>query len=741
VRAKQPRPSDVSRIPVQAKLTSGHSADPLEREADRAGQFAERLTSMSGGERHHPEAHGTSRRAPRESQTSGRAGGRSLSRDLRRRMEDAFGADFGDVRLHVGPAAAEAADRIGAWAFTSGRDIMFSRAVPDPESAAHRALLGHELAHVVQQRASRAQPGRPQAAPRVTNIATSAAELGVGGRDMTATATVAAGAPASPALAWSINPGGVAPAGMTVVGTGRTVRIRAAQPPPPAVVGGAPFTVRAALSATPGDFFDSAPVMLVQVVSATYANAPALANVPSLIPGVFPPNSGEPNRDGIAGNTVTVNPVTAPAGRAATVAFRRSLGAAVAGMVVTPGRNTGDVTLRVTDNATAARLDETKPSAVVPAVPMATLVINAVPLTVNALTTNGAVGPYGVQNHISFGSSDTAHLPLIRIVGELITGLQDDFNLAPPNGAFNPNPLLALAVPANTWNDNLITPPMQASTVDARVAIDVNRFVGPGVPHLPRRVIYQQRFVYFSWQGGGAVFSTVMDTGRHRRSLIQQGANFAFTSEQIFPRASAPVRNEPYAGPPLIVLSNIVVTPTAAGATSLAADNTSTANVVAASTVAGRNVNWSLPAGGDAAFTAGNPAALPAAATLKAGNAAGRFALRAADTIYPNRRVDGNVRVAPVRLRTMRAVPSPVPPGTLSSAVTVVAEPGGRTVTWTVDAAATAAGVTVAPGAPGAGGVATATVTRPAAFNGTVQVTATDSVLAARTQTVSVRFR
>jgi hypothetical protein len=689
---------------------------------------------------------------PMQTPASGIAGlgqGRPISTGLRRSFENAFDRDFSGVRLHVGSAAAEAARRLGARAFTQGRDIVFGSKVTNPEASDHHRLLAHELTHVVQQdlspgtvtslpapSLSPASPGRIQAAPSVTNVRTSSAELGVGGSDITATATIAGHA--TP-LTWTVNPAGAPPAGVSVIGTGNRVRIRAAQPGAGVVTGGNPITIRAAKTGSaPLDFFDSPPVMLVQVVSATYTNIPALANVPSLIPGVFPPNTGEPNRDGVAGNTVRVNPVSAPAGRPVTVAFRQSLGAGLAGIIITPGTRTGNINLRVVDTATHARLNEAIPSVANPPVPMTTLVVNAVPTRVSAIANGGALGPYGLINRITFATSDNLHPPLTRIVGELITGVTDHFNIAPPNGAFNAAFVLAQAVPANAWNDQLITPAGVLNVADGRPAIDVNRFVGPGVPHLPRRLIYRQRFQWAAWQGAGAVVSNTIADGQHIRSLIGVPGNFRFRTEDHFGKVIAPPRNEPYVGNPLIILSNVLATPIAATATSLAADGAATARLSVNSSVAGRSVNWTVLSG-DIAIAAGNPAALPATATLRAGVHAGNFRVRAADTIFPNRRADGLVRVAPVRL-SLRAAPNRVPVGTAASNITVNAAPGGRTVNWTVDAAAAAAGVTVAPAATGPGLAMNATVTRPAGFKGRVTVTATDSVLAPRRATVAIQF-
>jgi hypothetical protein len=78
-------------------------------------------------------------------------GGRPLPEGVRGKMEAALGADFSNVRVHVGPQA----ERIGAIAFTVGSDIYFAPGRYQPETVQGRQLLGHELAHVVQQRAGR----------------------------------------------------------------------------------------------------------------------------------------------------------------------------------------------------------------------------------------------------------------------------------------------------------------------------------------------------------------------------------------------------------------------------------------------------------------------------------------------------------------------------------------------------------------------------------------------------------
>lgn len=85
-----------------------------------------------------------------------RSGGSPLPRALLAKMEAAFGADFSAVRVHVGPQAA----RIGAIAFTTGNDLYFAPGRYQPDSVQGQQLIGHELAHVIQQREGRVRaPG------------------------------------------------------------------------------------------------------------------------------------------------------------------------------------------------------------------------------------------------------------------------------------------------------------------------------------------------------------------------------------------------------------------------------------------------------------------------------------------------------------------------------------------------------------------------------------------------------
>ena len=80
-----------------------------------------------------------------------KSGGWPLPRDVQAKMEAALNANFSDVRVHVGPDASA----IGAIAFTWGSDLHFAPGQYNPHTPHGQFLLGHELTHVVQQRAGR----------------------------------------------------------------------------------------------------------------------------------------------------------------------------------------------------------------------------------------------------------------------------------------------------------------------------------------------------------------------------------------------------------------------------------------------------------------------------------------------------------------------------------------------------------------------------------------------------------
>lgn len=82
-----------------------------------------------------------------EQAMAGAGPGSPLAPAMRQTMEQRFGADFADVRIHTDDAADAASRAIEARAFTHGADIYLAR----DESASDSRLIAHELTHTLQQ--------------------------------------------------------------------------------------------------------------------------------------------------------------------------------------------------------------------------------------------------------------------------------------------------------------------------------------------------------------------------------------------------------------------------------------------------------------------------------------------------------------------------------------------------------------------------------------------------------------
>jgi hypothetical protein len=109
-----------------------------EREADHAGERVRRMPDARFRQ-HRPTASGD---------------GEPLSPEVRAWFEPQLGHDLSSVRVHTDARAVRLSRELGAAAFTHGRDVYFNEGRFVPASLAGRALLAHELAHTIQQRAS-----------------------------------------------------------------------------------------------------------------------------------------------------------------------------------------------------------------------------------------------------------------------------------------------------------------------------------------------------------------------------------------------------------------------------------------------------------------------------------------------------------------------------------------------------------------------------------------------------------
>lgn len=78
-----------------------------------------------------------------------------LPHTVQAKMENSFGEDFSDVSIHKNSSQSK---DLNAHAFTQGSNIHFAPGQYNPESQKGQELIGHELTHVVQQKAGRVQP-------------------------------------------------------------------------------------------------------------------------------------------------------------------------------------------------------------------------------------------------------------------------------------------------------------------------------------------------------------------------------------------------------------------------------------------------------------------------------------------------------------------------------------------------------------------------------------------------------
>jgi len=87
-----------------------------------------------------------------ETRINGKKGsGQPLSNEVKEPMEQAFGSDFGGVRIHTDAEADTLNRELSAKAFTTGQDIFFRQGEYTPGSEGGQKLIAHELTHVVQQ--------------------------------------------------------------------------------------------------------------------------------------------------------------------------------------------------------------------------------------------------------------------------------------------------------------------------------------------------------------------------------------------------------------------------------------------------------------------------------------------------------------------------------------------------------------------------------------------------------------
>lgn len=168
-----PRLGHSNPIPIQPKLTIGAPGDKYEQEADRVAKQV--VTQIHSPKSPNPSSSAQRQNLPERDElmmkpliqrhngpkdatpnleqaiNQSRGGGRPLDEKIRGPMEQAFRANFGNVRVHSDTKAHQLNESIQARAFTTGQDLFFRQGAYQPGNRAGQELLAHELTHVVQQ--------------------------------------------------------------------------------------------------------------------------------------------------------------------------------------------------------------------------------------------------------------------------------------------------------------------------------------------------------------------------------------------------------------------------------------------------------------------------------------------------------------------------------------------------------------------------------------------------------------
>jgi hypothetical protein len=146
----QPRAVKAGQKPVAAASQISRSHTKLDAEEERLGPAAKTKIQRATEPQAKDEGNTDADPAVVRRIQALRGQGEPIADDARSAMETRFGERFGAVRIHSNSEAHSLSERLQAEAFTVGNDIFFASGKYNPSSTAGRALLAHELTHVLQ---------------------------------------------------------------------------------------------------------------------------------------------------------------------------------------------------------------------------------------------------------------------------------------------------------------------------------------------------------------------------------------------------------------------------------------------------------------------------------------------------------------------------------------------------------------------------------------------------------------
>ncbi|MCI3939201.1 DUF4157 domain-containing protein [Chryseobacterium aahli] len=131
---------------IQRKCAHCEQEEKLQMKplAETISPLIQRSSPENGGESHAPNHV--------ENQiNSSKGSGSSMDSGTKNFMENRFGTDFSNVKIHIGSEAVQMSRELNAQAFAVGNDIYFNEGKYSPNSNSGKHLLAHELTHTVQQ--------------------------------------------------------------------------------------------------------------------------------------------------------------------------------------------------------------------------------------------------------------------------------------------------------------------------------------------------------------------------------------------------------------------------------------------------------------------------------------------------------------------------------------------------------------------------------------------------------------
>ncbi|WP_139488474.1 eCIS core domain-containing protein [Brevibacillus dissolubilis] len=149
---QDPAKAPSSVIPYMQKTLGNRALVQMMRNGERGKGNSD--GKIMGSSNEHSNENGN-QYGSRDSSTSPNANANGLPPVLQAQMEQSFQTDFSDVAITPNSSAAVG---MGALAFAQGNQIHFAPGQFNPGTVQGKSLIGHELAHVVQQRRGRVAP-------------------------------------------------------------------------------------------------------------------------------------------------------------------------------------------------------------------------------------------------------------------------------------------------------------------------------------------------------------------------------------------------------------------------------------------------------------------------------------------------------------------------------------------------------------------------------------------------------